>query len=323
MQHFSSFLFGLASLVALTRVEVTHGLEHDDDFPCNVVLGYVSKDEIQLVVETAVGFALAPVVNVTDDDRVSALQGFLPLLQYDLVVSRVCGSCVEFLEEGVMDPTAAAPYCGPDVYASNATYSALVMHPLMNDDDMDGTPIPLPGIRPVHFTLQATRLSALGEAPSEHWPTNVTERLEQNVAESSVSGSLFNFSTSFSDTMPLMLAASAGMVAISPDPLGTGANRDDYDRSYLTALPQQQAALVSYYAAQRYTDAVTTGCTALADDITVHGYSAGGFNSIVLAPALVAQGLNVVRVFSQAGTYNIAVTAQSVMGEFLYLYFVL
>ena len=249
----------------------------------------------------------------SEADQIGALEVYLGSFdggtpKYDLQVSKVCGSCQDF--ESVMeeaDPTGAwKSYCGQDVYGYDAPHSALVFHPLDPE-----TGLPLAGVRNVGVSFQSTRLS-IDWAFSTHFPKNVTETIAQTVETN-----FFSFATSFTDTYPLLVAASMGIITYGPDYIGAGASARKYDRSYLTAMPVQQAAVVSYYATAAYTWDSTDGCTQVGKEMITWGYSSGGGAVVFGTIALEGQGMHIVRTFSQAGVYSGPAIVQSLIGKFV------
>ena len=251
-------------------------------------------------------------LNLSPPEKQAALEVYLggddaATPKYDIMASKACGSCADFVDEmkEAADPTNMAwqEYCGENAYGHEAPHSALVFHPL---DPETGEP--LQGIRNVGVAFQSSRIS-VSDAFSTHFPTNVTQRFQETLP------SFVDFFTSFSDTFPLMAAASLGIVTYGPDLIGAGESEPDYDRSYITAIPYQQAAVVGYYATARYTDELTNGCTQVSNKVITWGFSAGGGAVVFGTVALEQQGLNIERLFSAAGVYNNAAILQGLVGE--------
>ena len=276
--------------------------------PCNQVIGIVTKAEIERLATFWVD-VIALATPLTADEREAALQVYLggnETPKYDIVASKVCGSCAEFQKNmETADPTGAwKTYCGKDVYGYQATHSALAFHPLDPE-----TNAPLTGIRNVGVAFQSTRITVT-EAFSTDFPSNVTQRIAETLSD-------FNaLANSFADAYPLMVAASLGLVTYGPDHIGAGESEPDYDRSYLTAVPVQQATVVGYYATAEYTKQVTDGCTAVSDQVITWGYSAGGASVVFGTLALDGQGLTIERLFSGAGPYSNAAIVQSIIGTY-------
>uniref|UniRef100_A0A7S3L2L2 Uncharacterized protein n=1 Tax=Amphora coffeiformis TaxID=265554 RepID=A0A7S3L2L2_9STRA len=306
--------------------------------PCNAVITKVTKEEIQAVASAWVdiitmgaGAGAATTEEVPPQlsmaDRDAALHVYFGgnnTPKYDLLVSKVCGSCADHMGRIQQQSQKTGPsICGPDVYGYEAPHSAIVFHPL---DPTTGQA--LAGERTVGVGFQGTRLE-IEHAFSTHFPVNVTQRLKE--VTSTAGGSLFALTTSFVDVYPLMAAASMGLITYGPDYIGAGESARGYDRSYLTALPVEQAAVVNYYNLQAYTEAQFAnrasdsdddGCntprsTIVSDQVLTWGYSAGGAAVVFGTAALQSQGLNIVRMFTQAGVYNNPALIQAAAGPFL------
>lgn len=275
---------------------------------------------------------IAPAEEFSEADRLAALQVYLGrdvgAPRYDLLVSKVCGSCADHRDRFMSrrqqpeqrsdhpnnDDDHWQSYCGPDVYGYEAPHSALVFHPLTDTDD--DTPTPLPGVRTAGMGFQGTRLE-VQQAFSTDFPVDVSRRLEETLGILHDKDSLYALSTSFVDAFPLMAAASLGMITVGPDGLGAGESATLYNRTYLTALPVRQTAVVNYYNAAAYTEKLTDGCTRLSPDaILTWGYSAGGAAVLFGTEALHARGLRVARTFTQAGVYHNPSLIQAAAGEY-------
>lgn len=301
------FLFGLpAGVVAASSSWMPHGRHVLQDLsgpPCNSIITTVKVEEVLAITDTWLTY-LHRDDPLSATDLAAAKEAYTSAIQYDMLVSKVCGSCQDFqsqLEDNDTDSNDPywKTYCGDDVYGNDATHSAIVFHPL---DPETGEPIAatLNGA----MVFQSTRLD-LSLAFSTHFPTNMTEALHLPFVD---------FYSTFSDAYALMQAAGAGLIAIGPDYIGAGASAADYDRSYLTRMPVEQAAVVSWYAAQTYTRAVTNGCTQLNDQIVAQGFSSGGAGVIFGAQALQLQGVEIVQTFSHAGLYSVSIMAHGAMG---------
>ena len=297
----SLFTFASALLVGIATAS-----SPEEEVPCNQVIGTVTVQEIQAIAGAWANILLSAENGYTDEQRKAATQAFMGQeAKYDLQSSRVCGSCEDYIGSlRWADPIGISQwreYCGRNAHGFEARHSALVFQPIDRE-----TGLPLSGVRNVAMAFQGTRLS-VDRAFSMDFPSNVAERIgmEQDP---------FGFITTFGDIHNLLTASSAGLIAIGPDYIGTGAS-SDFDRSYLTAMPVQQAAVVSYLATQDYIEHTSHGCTQVGHDIITVGYSAGGSNAVFGSIALERLGLNVVQQFSQAGVYSLPVITQSIVGK--------
>jgi len=263
-------------------------LQSADDRPCNAVIGTVTVADIQATVQFWIALLFPGQETSEDAQAVAAV--FSGPIKYNVLASKVCGSCADFASSS-SSSVFSEQYCSPDAYGYEAVYSTLVFHPI--DPATDN---PIAAKLQGSMTLQGTRLFE-NDAATIVFPDNITDAI--------VNGDGADTYLALIDTFKSLLAASAGTTSVMPDYIGTGASQDEYDRTYLTRFPTEQAAVVTWKAAQQYTKVATNGCTELNDFVTVMGYSLGGLNALFASAALEAIGVTVHQVFSQAGPYDV------------------
>ena len=262
-------------------------LQSADDRPCNEIIGTVTVADIQATVQFWIALLFPGQETSEEAQAVAAV--FSGPIKYNVLASKVCGSCADFASSS--SSSSFQQYCSPDVYGYDALYSTLVFHPID-----PATENPIAAKLQGSMTLQGTRLFE-NEAATIDFPDNITDAI--------VNGDGADTYGALIDTFNSLLAASAGTTSVMPDYIGTGASQDEYDRTYLTRFPTEQAAVVTWKAAKQYTKAATNGCTELNDFVTVTGYSLGGLNALFASTALEAIGVEVHQVFSQAVPYDV------------------
>jgi hypothetical protein len=274
--------------------------------PCDSVITTVTVEEVKALTDAWIDIIL-PASDYSEANRTAARQVYTAPLQYDLLVSKVCGSCAEFMDQiNASDVTGSwTRYCGTDQYGYDATHSALVFHPM--DPTADSKP--LAATLNVSMTFQSSRFD-LSHAFSTAFPVNVDQTIQ--ALRPNDDALKFVFENAYS----LMVAASSGLIAIGPDWIGMGASAD-FNRTYLTRMPVEQAAVVSWFATQKYTNAVTNGCTAMGGSAVTHGYSSAGADALWGSLTLEQLGVDIVQQFSMAGAYNLPLLMQGIVGTCL------
>jgi hypothetical protein len=262
---------------------------------CNEVIDVVTLEEVR----QTVAYTIEKLPFASEAERAQALEVFLKTSKYDVVVSKVCGRCADYVEQ----MNASAPqgdwidYCGPDIYGHSSTHSSLVMHPL---DPQTGAP--LNGQRSALFSYKGNSGFDLEFAFTTGFFANVTARLQE---DSGASG--------FPDV--LLLGASSGLIGVGPDYMGTGESVD-LDRSYLTAIPIKQITAVAWYAARAYTSSVTKGCTQMKESVMTQGHSLGGAAVVWATLTLRDLGISIEKCLSHAGVYSNVLIVQGVIGKY-------
>jgi len=301
---------GVATITMGLMVEVAASDHHDMNLPpCNTVINIMTVDQIRAMAASTIGDLLG---DENQDQLDDALMTYTGTTKYDVLVSKVCGSCADYYDRLVgqqsdgEDNDAWMEHCGPDVYGYNATHSALVLHPI---DPM--TNAPLNGVRNVIFQYKGATGFSLEDAFSTSFPTiNITEALSS--ALNQTSGDFF---ASINLPEVLLVGASSGLIAIGPDYMGTGESAAMLDRAFNTAQSVQQTTVVAYLAAYDYTVAATNGCTQMSDTAAVFGFSLGGAAAIWGSLALSTIGVSIERCFSGSGVYSNVLIAQGIFGK--------
>ena len=139
---------------------------------------------------------------------------------------------------------------------------------------------------------------SLNQSPSEILPTCV-QRYLQATSPDTVAHELVDL------LVPLILA-SGGALVVTPDLIGYGESYN-YNRTFLSKLPYEQAFIVSYLAAQDYVQQATGGCTQLSSELVVSGYGEGGYAAVVGALALKSIGMFVSQLFVGGAPLNLQV----------------
>lgn len=265
--------------------------------PCNSILGVFTVDMLRNLTQEIV---YTDVMNGNSNASQAelALDVYLQGIQYDLLASKVCGSCADLQDTlDASDPDGEwLEYCGPDVYGYEATHSGVVFHPL---DPSTGKP--LTGVRNAIVSVRGAGGLDLA------YSTSLGQYFDANMASNT------EYSFAFNPFLGAALGASSGLIGISFDHMGTGASTD-YGRYYLTDMPVRQAAVVNWYAAREYTQSATLGCTDLGSKALTLGFSWGGAAIIFASLALEQQGVSIERSFSHAGVYSNVLILQSVFG---------
>lgn len=307
LKKIAFLLIGGLSLTFVSAINITDV----SGPPCNSLIARVSLEEIQSVVAIMVEFLSDrdPEGKWSDEKKAIAAEAYLGNTQYAVQAHKVCGSCPDVMKELYDDlsteqQSAMMEYCGEGVYGADAIHSALLFLPETEDE------VILKGVRNAHVNFQSTRMEKKW-ASSTFFPSSVTERIGLTDGV----GDFINFYTSFVDNFSLMISASSGLIALSPDYIGLGESADTHDRSYLTAIPVKQAAVVSFYAASDYTERITRGCTEIGDRLITSGYSSAGASVVFATLGLESTGLNIARMFTQAAPYSNALLPQAAIGK--------
>ena len=239
------------------------------------------------------------------------------LFQYAVQAQVVCASCQEimtlyeeqgasFLNQDNGDDNdqgrfSFQSYCGADKFASNVTYSALLLIPVHDESQK-----PVAGTLKSHLAMPSFSFGEQSGAPSEYWLENFNfSALENNNSTTTTTTTteeeqdqVFSQLSSFGDGLISLIKASIGVVVMAPDYLG-------YGQSYQSSKGDgifdfyQQAAAVTFLKSKSIIESSSSsgtdgGCsstttTRLSKQSSASGYSLGGAS--VIAGALAWQGL--------------------------------
>jgi len=264
---------------------------------CNEPIRVVTINEIERVASW--------LLNTTPQAQgdLKALAIHIGAINYDILVSKVCGSCDQFSSD-FENAKGWEEFCGDDVYGHDAPHSALVMHPI-NPETGEPVTAELNGF----INMMSSRLFR-DQAPTVNFPdTDFITFLQEN-EKSFLQATLI-------DLIVPMVAASAGTTAIVPDYLGFGQSGVSYTMSYLYPTPIQQSTIVSYLAAERFTSFVTDGYTTMNRTVTIAGYSLGGYSMMPASVALQQTlGINIHAMFQGATPIDPSIAASGVLGTY-------
>ena len=267
-------------------------------YPCNAVIGTITVADIKERMEYFLSRVYLDPANLK-----TVIPYFESPLEYDVQVSKVCGSCADF-----DDDAAVGEYCDPNSYSYDATYSTLVMHPVD-----PATNQPLAAELPGAVTFMATR-SEKNQAPTVNFTLDFQAQVEKPdpyaYHEEDIPHSLTH-----ADLIRPLISSSAGAISVYADQIGTGESQD-YDRTYFTRYGAEKLAVIPWLAAQQYTKRSTKGCTVLLDETVAMGYSYGGYNAMYGTLALQAIGVQVKQMFVQSAVTNVQLLAFGLMGRF-------
>jgi hypothetical protein len=242
--------------------------DNDAEPDCGVEIGRVTVDEITqlmnlylaVLVDSGSSSSSRTTTEAETDATLleSATSAFLSVIQYDLVAFKVCGSCAKIWDNhDALDVTedltmtgrhGFSTYCAPWSYGYEALHSALVLAPIDPETDT----IFSDAVLRVAMAGRSTRVT-VADAPSAFWPASVSEVLSSFSNTTTTTDEKAQLLTQFQSYIVPLMSATAGAVAIVPDFLGFGASQN-YNRTFLTPRPYQQAFVVSYYATQDYFD---------------------------------------------------------------------
>jgi hypothetical protein len=243
------------------------------------------------------------------------LEYFTSSLRYDVVAYKVCGSCAEtqasLSEQALLQDESVfgsfMSYCGTDKYGYDAQHSALVFVPVTTETNFTATArtgkakLVEGSLR--SFVSMHVTLVSVDRAPTQAWPTNLTEAM-------TLSEDLSNliFLLPYFDYLAPLVAAGSGAVSILPDYIGYGASLETHNRTYAYPPTYMQAAVTSWVSTKQAIEQDTygwslntgNGCTAMDSVVTVAGNSEGGYAAIAAAPALQEAGVRVLSISAGA-----------------------
>eukprot|EP00977_Amphora_coffeiformis_P016987 scaffold5383_cov222-Amphora_coffeaeformis.AAC.28 len=194
---------------------------------------------------------------------------FLSSVDYGVQIRKVCGRCSDF--------PSGTTTCLPNDYAYDALHSGLLIVPLDQDNQIKS------GTSPVNILCHGTQ-SGNQNVPSNNWSRAAPG------AES-----LF----------AVLVSSISGCYGIAPDYTGY-AESSDYFRAYIVRKGYGTAV----YPLLKQSEAMIaeeTNCTsALADSMTVMGYSEGGYAAVAIADALYQEGKTIITVQAGGGPFRLS-----------------
>jgi hypothetical protein len=145
------------------------------------------------------------------------------------------------------------------------------------------------------------------DAPTESWPSNMTELLTTATPIEVLSETL--------DYLFATVGAASGAIVVNPDYIGYGESVD-YDRTYLAGQTYAQSFAMSWLATQKYVANSTAGCSELENVATVAGYSEGGYAVLPGSVALQQLGVTIYGAYPGAAPLQPIEQFASVLSDF-------
>lgn len=255
---------------------------------CNEVLGVVKAETVRLAGRKILERFLEGAILERSLDVI-----FLPAVG-DFEVVKICASCQNhhdwFFELGGLEfPGYHGTYCSSNTTGYSVQHSALAFVPL----DETGS-IPDRVKLRMFLSMAANRVDPQ-LAPTKAFPV---ESLQTHLEGSASPYFLYTY-------LPSMVAASAGSVALIPDPAGTGTSEDQVSRTLFHKFNYDRVSAVAYLALKRYITERTGQCTHLDDAATVHGANDGAFGALYATQIFQRFGVRVLGSFVQAGALNL------------------
>jgi hypothetical protein len=139
-------------------------------------------------------------------------------------------------------------------------------------------------IRAIFSGHSGTLLDVVAAAPTEIWPSNMTEFLATNSPDDILASTM--------DYLVAAVGAASGAIVVNPDFIGYGESAE-YNRTDLAAMPYAQSFALSWFATQKYVANSTAGCSELENVVTVSGYSEGGYAALPGSFALQQLGVTI------------------------------
>ena len=291
----SSQSFGIVDEGGDSSLEIDDPVAYElgNDRDCNQVLGVVKAETVRLagrkVLETFI-----------DGDLLErSLDIILLPAVGDFEVVKICASCQNhhdwFFELGGLKfPGYHATYCSSNTTGYQVPYSSLAFVPL----DKSGS-IPDRVRLRMFLSMASSRVDPL-LAPTKAFPVeSLPDYLNGNNNHTSADPYfLYTY-------LPSMVAASAGSVALIPDPAGTGTSQDQVDRTLFHKFNYDRVAAISYLALKRYISERTSQCTILDTAATVHGANDGAYGALYATQIFQRFGVRVLGSFVQGGVLDL------------------
>jgi hypothetical protein len=235
------------------------------------------------------------------------------IVQYDVQAQVVCGSCQDVMLDSFAESSSFTNnknnnnntnnnhdtnrfqpsfYCNSSQFASNVTYSNLLLLPLD-----PATNSSISGVLKSHVFLHSYRGDEQLGAPSEFWLDDFSV-LNTNQIED-----LQAIFANFYDGISSLFMASSGVVVVAPDYLGYGQSYQS-PKGFAIVDLYQQAVAVAFLQSKKIVE--STNCTRLSKDTSTYGYSEGGIASVVAAKTLHGLGQTILYVGSGGSPYKLS-----------------
>jgi hypothetical protein len=319
--------------------EQQHGFDAEDtEFnrrlqtrACGDEIGRVTESEMRALASAIFTYLLEDAPGLLE----TTLKYFTKSLRYDVVAYKVCGSCEEtqasMSEQALLQDEsvfgAFSSYCASDKYGNLAQHSALVFVPVTAETTSTATARSekakiLEGSLRSFVSMHITKVS-VDRAPTQAWPTNLTEalKLPGDTSDTFLLGPYFDYLT------PLV-AAGSGAVSILPDYIGYGASLDTHNRTYAYPPTYQQAVVTTWMATKQAIEQDTygwsintsSGCTAMDSVVSLAGNSEGGYAAIAAGPALQQAGVRVLSINAGAAFLDLGEQLEFAIGMYQHLF---
>jgi hypothetical protein len=304
---------------------------------CGEQVGKVTEAEMRALASTLLTYILEQ--SGASGLLANSLSYFTSSLRNDIVAYKVCGSCAEaqasLSERALLQDESAlgsfSSYCAGDKYGYSAQHSALVFVPVVTTDTTtavtersytDTTTIELGSLRSF-IAMHRTQVS-VSSAPTEAWPTNLTEALALDDSDD-----ILEILKVFVEYLSPLVTAGSGAVAIMPDYIGYGESSVTHNRTFGYPPTYMQATMTTWVATKQAIEQDTYewsindgngGCTDMDSVVSLAGVSEGGYAAIAAAPALQQAGLRVLGVNAGATFLDLGDNLDFAIGMFRYLY---
>jgi hypothetical protein len=271
---------------------------------CGDIISIATVEEIQGAAKSLMNAFLNDsstvllVVNILQD-----------MVQYDVQAQVVCGSCQDVVidQSSSTDDTYTTDrfkpsfYCDESQFASNITYSNLLLIPIDPTTNSSAQ-----GILKSHVFLHSYRGDEQFGAPSEFWLDDIGALISNDTQ------ALADIFTNFYDGFSSLFIASSGVVVVAPDYLGYGQSYQS-PKGFAIVDLYQQAVAVGFLQSKQIVE--STGCTVLSKETSTSGYSEGGIASVVAALTLEGLGQKILYVGSGGAPYQISLQMLHSIGQ--------
>lgn len=262
----------------LSRFLDSAGLHKDDTTPrqrslqttnlpaCGQVIDEISATGLRGLVQ----FQLANTLELTGFELLLLQTLLVSEIDFGVRIQKVCGRCSDF--------SSSSTTCVPGDYGYDAVHSGLLITPL---ETLDRIRI---GTSPVNIVCHGTQ-SGNQNVPSNQWNrSNPEAQVFVAVILSSISGSF----------------------SIMPDYLGYGESSGDYYRPYIVREAYPRAVWPLLQRAEEFVAQQSNCASALADSMTVVGYSEGGYAAVAVADALYREGKTIISVNAGGAPFRLS-----------------
>ena len=257
---------GSSSSSSATTASGRRSLQNNNAAACGEVVDEIFASDLRDLFDTLVQTTL----NLVGTELALFQFVVLPQVTFGVRIQKVCGRCSEF--------PSGTTTCLPDEYGYNALHSGLLITPL----DRTSNQIK-PGTSPINIVCHGTQ-SGNHNVPSNQWSRTTPD--PQVI-------------------LAVLLSSVSGSYAILPDYLGYGESTD-YFRPYIVKQAYPCAVWPLLHRAEEIIAQETDCASALADSITVMGYSEGGYAAVAVADAMYREGKTILSVNAGGGPYRLS-----------------